>query len=610
MGNEYLSLRQLLTPVPLTLVLSWSASTSHAFVRCQTREGVFIHHDTSPTLSLFAHSTSKSSINSEELFLSVSRSFQRWEEASLHEANFNYWQGIDSSLFPTTGEKDSISSLFFLSQTPPDSALKSYLSRNTLGMTQLWYDQKSGQISEFDIILNDIDFEFTTHPEDSSGSGSPKNHTHPNRPSVFIENVMTHELGHALGLSHSAALQSTMLFAESPEQAHLGCDDQIGIQTLTTRYSVIPHRGKIIGRIRSPSGDPILGAHVIAISINRGTLFSTTLSNPEGLYVLENLEPGPYTILIEPFFAGPKVLPEYYEKSNPLVCRSHSEELQPFNRTFLFNHNSTELKTIEVKAESLTTLEDTQVECPKSIKRTKNTHEQILSATWSSVESPSHFGLSYQNSNTSLQMIDLGKLSGSLRIHGLSYSLYSPIRIQLMLFDENKQLIPAHLKAPIDSSDSGFTNYDIELEAHDLPIGRYFLEVHHEILSIQDYPAGLISLDSRPFVVLLGTLNRQPLELEDILPDHPRCKSTENFPPYHSPALAKTMPPHSPAFYTSYTEASPGCTRTFLPQDSPFSHFLQMILSWIFYFIVNYFILKIFKYLLTTRPIDKLKLWD
>src|SRR5205085_9974288 len=129
----------------------------------------------------------------------------------------------------------------------------------------------TGRILETDIVLNDLNFRFSTDPRDTSGygSGGP-----PGRrggmSKVFIENVLTHELGHALGLSHSGGLQSTMLFMESPEQAHLGCDEAVAVHALYGGYD--SKRGSLTGSVTSISGNPVFGAHVLAISRRRGTV--------------------------------------------------------------------------------------------------------------------------------------------------------------------------------------------------------------------------------------------------------------------------------------------------------------------------------------------------
>ena len=150
------------------------------------------------------------------------------------------------------------------------------------------------------------------------------------------------------------------------------------------------------------------------------------------------------------------------------------------------------------------------------IKRNSTSTPEI---TWENHADEKTFGVTYQIQAHSSHLLNLNEISGNLKVHGLSYSLYSPLRIHLSLLDENKTKYPAQLKSPIQMSDSGFTNFDVELTAENLPQGRYFLELSYEKLSIQNYPAGPVALDPIPIVVLIGTLNQGPLPLEKIIPN-------------------------------------------------------------------------------------------
>ena len=603
----------------LTLLLTlFSVQTppSYAFVKCMTQNGTLIHHPTPLHIQLFGQPASHSFPSELELFQATVKSLQRWEDSTQSQFQFDYWQGEDSQSFPATGAQDGKSSLFFISQSKNPS-LHPLLSRNTLGITELWYDPRSGQISEFDIILNDIDFEFTTNPSDTSGFGNSRRVlTSPKTP-VFIENVITHELGHALGLSHSAALQSTMLFTESPEQAHLGCDDQIGIQTLYPAPQLKETRGTLRGKILTPQGNPILGAHVVALSTHRGTLFSTALTNKEGVYQFESLEPGLYHLFVEPYFAGTNVLPEYYSSNPTPVCKTDLQESPSFARTFFMQNDRFKLKAIEVHANSETSIEDLKVQCqstiqPQDVQRPSGSaiSSSQVEINWQSHDHEKTFSIVYQAQPKSHHLMDLKEISGDLRIHALSYSLYSPLHVNLALKDEKNNEYPAEIKNPIQIAESGLINFDAEVSAKDLPQGRYFLELNYEKLSIRDYPAGPIALDSIPFVVLIGTLNQAPLPLEETLTDHPRCRSPENFPFYQSPPLPQPYIQPSDPYPVSTQDVNSGCNGGFFGETlDPKNSFFHLI-SWILSFFGSSLILKLFKDLLTQSAVDKLKLWD
>lgn len=587
-----------------------NSSPSEAFVKCLTQDGVLIHPDRPLKIDLFANLTGDTSLSELDLFQATLHSIQRWKEASQSQFQFDLWQGKNPLDFPSTGEKDGRSTLFFISSSKNPSSLKNILTKNTLGITELWYDTRSGKISEFDIILNDLDFQFTPHPNDSSGFGQSRTPLTSIRTPVFIENVITHELGHALGLSHSAALQSTMLFTESPEQAHLGCDDRIGIQTLYPEPQSNEQRGVLQGKVLSSRGAPLLGAHVAALSVHRGTLFSTTLTDKDGTYQLENLEPGLYHLLVEPYFAGSNALPEYYQGSLESECKSLLQEPITFARTFLTQKDPMKLQTFEVHPASKVQVQNLSTPCQSIIPSLDSTTRSLLEIEWEGESNQKNFGIIYQTQTRSHHLLNLNEISGNLKIHGLSYSLYSPLRIHLSLLDENKNPHPAQIKSPLQISDSGFTNFDTELAAEDLPLGRYFLQLNYEKLSIQNYPAGPVALDSIPFVVLMGTLNTGTLPLEKIIPDHPRCKSLENYPFYESPPLPQTHSHPSGQSHSPLHEINPssGCVRTIFNPDLEFYQGLTTLIHWMIYFLGSHSILKLFNHLRSQRPADKLKL--
>ena len=230
------------------------------------------------------------------------RGLQRWQAASSGRVSFDYWQGTNPKIYVPNSDYNGLSSIYFASNATRDP----HLSPNVLGLTQVWYDTSTGQILETDVVLNDKNFHFTTNPQDTSGygSGGPSSNSRRGMNNVFIENVLTHELGHAFGLSHSGGLQSTMLFMESPEQAHLGCDEQVAIHALYPSRDA-GSRGGITGDVVSDDGKPVFGAHVLAISRRRGTVLATALTNSSGHYRMSALEPGDYYLMVEPYYAGP-----------------------------------------------------------------------------------------------------------------------------------------------------------------------------------------------------------------------------------------------------------------------------------------------------------------
>ncbi|HET6929903.1 MAG TPA: matrixin family metalloprotease [Candidatus Acidoferrum sp.] len=148
-----------------------------------------------------------------------------------------------------------------------------------------------GQILDADIYFN---------PSDSLVSFSTPSALAANPKSYDLESILTHELGHALGFSHSAIWGAMMFpFAPAPgtftgmrpttqqPDAPLGDDDRTGLRVLYHDPADTQFIGSIQGRIlpvnplslpASPPGvTGIFGAHVVAVDAASGAAIAGTL---------------------------------------------------------------------------------------------------------------------------------------------------------------------------------------------------------------------------------------------------------------------------------------------------------------------------------------------
>ncbi|MEK7689935.1 MAG: matrixin family metalloprotease, partial [Bdellovibrionota bacterium] len=263
-----------------TLALAYTPTVSSSGVQVRW-EGL------NPKLNLVGNSINANGISADSVRAAVVRSIQRWALASLDSVTFDYWQGDDDEVYVPNSEYNGTSSIYFASHS--NGAAGAGIDASMIGLTQVWYNATTGQILEVDTVLNDISFQFTTNPSDTTGFGSESRSSGAQR-KVYIENVMTHELGHSLGLSHSGSLQATMLFMEAPEQARLSCDDQAGIRALYPAESLAQRTGAITGKVLSPTGRAVFGAHVHAISRQRGTVLASSVTASDGSYTIGSLE--------------------------------------------------------------------------------------------------------------------------------------------------------------------------------------------------------------------------------------------------------------------------------------------------------------------------------
>lgn len=140
-----------------------------------------------------------------------------------------------------------------------------------IGVTQVSFSETNGEILEADILIND-GFSFSIFPAEQS----------------YLGNVITHEVGHFLGLGHGQVAGSTMFYSLSRGQYKLADDDKAGI------YSVYPTndstKGFISGTIVGGKNlISIFGTHVQAISVKTGNVMGASISELDGKFKILGL---------------------------------------------------------------------------------------------------------------------------------------------------------------------------------------------------------------------------------------------------------------------------------------------------------------------------------
>ncbi len=211
------------------------------------------------------------------------------------------------------------------------------------GRTRLFYDS-GGAIIEADIALNPA-VEFSTD----------------NTPGTYdLESTLTHEVGHLLGLEHSAILGATM----QPRQAMNGLyklpaisqrslseDDIAGARAL---YGSRAGTGSIFGRLvaRSIAGQsrPIFGGHVFAEDVVTGRVVAGNVTLQSGDYRIDGLEPGKYR-LISQIVDGPVTADEIASATG--VYSGLFETTPPFETTIATRRSS---RIITVGADASTSV--------------------------------------------------------------------------------------------------------------------------------------------------------------------------------------------------------------------------------------------------------------
>jgi hypothetical protein len=177
----------------------------------------------------------------------------------------------------------------------------------TLAATTFFIDDSTGEILESDIFFNSA-FAWST-----AEAGEPGR--------FDVQSIALHEIGHLLGLSHSALGETELraggrsvlgagavLFpiAFSPgdiSDRTLRADDIAGISDIYGTGAFRRETGSVSGRV-TKNGQGVFGAHVVAFNPVSGTLVGGFSLSNDGSFVIAGLEPGPQVLRAEPLDDG------------------------------------------------------------------------------------------------------------------------------------------------------------------------------------------------------------------------------------------------------------------------------------------------------------------
>jgi hypothetical protein len=258
------------------LILTCLIGRASAYVRIAASNG-FSPAWSSMPIPFWINQSGSPQISNGSEFDAVKAAFQTWQNVSIANVAFQY-QG--TTPVPTVGQ-DGLNVVTFVDDSVP-------LGSEAIATTFTFFTiDGTGSL-----VIQEADIAVSTSIKLST-AGDPDKYD--------IQSVITHEVGHLLGLDHSALLSSVMSpypAAGQLDQRTVSYDDMAGLASIYPQNSALSSLGAIAGFV-TLSGTPMAGAHVVAVDAN-GNVAASTLSLFDGSYEIDFVQPGSYRLYAEP----------------------------------------------------------------------------------------------------------------------------------------------------------------------------------------------------------------------------------------------------------------------------------------------------------------------
>lgn len=186
----------------------------------------------------------------------------------------------------------------------------SLLGSGVVAITEVNYNSNNGYISSANIYFNESGTNGLLFTDNEAISGEYY---------AYLGDVLTHELGHFLGLSHSEVVGSSMIYSVFKNQHELHSDDYLGVWDI---YDKVYYTGEIKGNVVGGQAISVFGAHVSLIATSTMEVYQSQVTNEQGEFHFKNLPTDEsYLIYVSPF-KNLSTISDYYSTALSSYCSS------------------------------------------------------------------------------------------------------------------------------------------------------------------------------------------------------------------------------------------------------------------------------------------------
>ena len=231
----------------------------------------------------------------------IVRAFQHWEGIGTSRAAFV--RGTDQAI--QAANNDGINAVYFAEgvRTPiggVNTNVDGFISLTPVFSTTAGANK--GLILDANIILNGRQFTWTVTPDSVPAS-------------FDVESVVTHEVGHFIGLDHSGVLNATMAPRYLPGEARqrtLESDDIAGASAVYPDGNFATN-GTISGLVGRPT--PVFGA-LVAVEDPEGRVLEESITASNGSYAAPGLTSNDYNVYVEPVDKTPPTTTNFFDETD------------------------------------------------------------------------------------------------------------------------------------------------------------------------------------------------------------------------------------------------------------------------------------------------------